>query len=231
MTLLATPTADTGASSKPTPMTYVPLSRSIVGEPPALPELGGLNLSFVLDKMSDVLTHERCGAHLYRSVAQRTNNPMLKAKYEKFGEETARHTQLAADVIALLGGDPMYVSPSARATEAMDTSLLQSTFLLDGSADPVTAEMVMLDAVFLAESIDHANWKTLTALIASMDDSPLQGQLREIIDQVEQEEDEHLEWARDMRERMTMLEAKSSAMAGAMLRVEEVVTRVRGWFS
>ena len=64
--------------------------------------LDGINSVFVADLLSAMLTHERCGTHLYRSVAQRSHNPMLQRRYEEFGEETAQHVDILDDHI---GGD------------------------------------------------------------------------------------------------------------------------------
>jgi hypothetical protein len=84
------PTAATGARSVPETMTVVDPARTL---PPDEQQgfLAGteLNGPFVADLLSDMLAHERCGAQLYRSVAQRTNNPVLEERYKHFGEETS----------------------------------------------------------------------------------------------------------------------------------------------
>jgi len=227
MRFVPTPSAERGATTRAMPMTYVPPGR----EPATPPDAPGVNVPFVLDKLSEILTHERCGAHLYRSVAARTNNPMLKARYEEFGRETEDHTTRAAELIAAFGGDPMFVSPPARATEGMDAKLLESTFLLEGSVDLMTAEMVMLTAVFIAESVDHANWATLAATIDALPDGETKDRAAEVVSEVVAEEDEHLEWARTMRQRMTIVQASSSMLAGAGLKAEEALASIKGWFS
>src|ERR671910_789444 len=138
------PTAATGARSKPEHMTYVdPAHTMRPDEDEAFLANTGLNGPFVADLLSDMLAHERCGAQLYRSVAGRTHNPMLQRKYEDFGEETLTH-------VGILVG------------------LLESTFLLGGSVDLMTQELVMLDAVLLAEAKDHANWACLSALTGEL---------------------------------------------------------------
>ena len=70
-----------------------------------------------------MLAHERCGTHLYRSVAGRTNNPVLQAQYEEFGDETERHVEILEELVTAAGGNPNYVSPAARATEGTDAKL------------------------------------------------------------------------------------------------------------
>ena len=230
---ILTPTKDTGATTKPNEMLYVEPSRHVTDEMLAeqmdLPD--SLNAAFIADLLSGMLTHERCGRHLYRSVAERTNNPMLKSRYEEFGKETERHAEILEELITRLGGNPAYVSPMARAVEGTDTHTLQATFLLSGSIDVMTQEMVMLDAVFLAESMDHANWSTLAKLRDDMPDGAAKDAVTEAVAKVEPEEDEHLEWARTTKARMTQMQAKSSMATTAMMKTEELVATVRGWFS
>ena len=227
-----TPTYDTGARGKP--MTYVSISpgREVDDDALAamLPDLG-LNTPFVADIMSAVLAHERCGRHLYRSVAGRTLNPLLRSKYEEFGDETQRHAEILEGLITAMGGDPQYVSPAARATEASDTKTLESTFLLSGSVDVMTAEMVMLDAVLAAEAIDHANWVAMAALAPQLPAGDLADRFRAAVDEVLGEEDKHLEWARETRTQMITLQASSATMTKVAAKAEEMMAKVREWFS
>jgi len=227
-----TPTKLTGATAIPNELLYVDPSRETSADELAA-QIGdiGLNAPFVADLMSGVLTHERCGTHLYRSVARRSNNPMLRQKYEEFGAETLHHVEILERLIGDMGGDPNYVSPMARVVEATDSRLLEATFLISGGLDPMTAEMAMLDAVFIAESIDHANWQMLAQLIASLPDSTLRNVLQQAVDEVEAQEDEHLGWARETKTRLVKLQAESELAATIGLKAEELVARVRAWFT
>src|SRR4029453_16094141 len=201
------PTAATGARSVPEAMTVVDPARTL---PPDEQQgfLAGteLNGPFVADLLSDMLAHERCGAQLYRSVAQRTNNPVLEERYMHFGAETVEHVVVLERLIAELGGDPGYVSPAARATEKAGTALLESTFLLAGSVDLMTLELVMLDAVLLAEVKDHANWSSLAAMVEDLPAGEVRESLDAAVDEIEVQEDEHLRWAQDTRCRMISLQ-------------------------
>src|SRR5690606_10190958 len=171
----------------------------------------------------------RCGTHLYRSVAGRTNNPVLKRQYEHFGEETYHHVEVLEELITSMGGNPMYVSPMARAVEATDSNLLESTFLLTGSLDVTTAELAMLDAVFLAECADHANWSLLSELVDMLPDGPMRDAVRRAVDEVEEQEDEHLEWARDTKEKLVKLQASNKVLPKVGATAEEMIAQVRSW--
>ena len=229
---ILTPTAAAGARSVPAEMTYVDPERVVPPE-----ELKsfladtGLNGPFVADLLSDMLAHERCGAQLYRSVAGRTNNPMLKRQYEHFGEETTEHVDILETLIGQLGGDPMYVSPSARATEKADTGLVESTFMLAGSVDLMTQELVMLDAVMLAEAKDHANWSGLSQLVDTFPEGQIRDHVRRAVERVEPQEDDHLGWAQETRSKLIALQGKSSAMATVGAKAEEMAARIKDWLS
>lgn len=224
-----TPTAATGARSMPQTMTYVDPSRSMLPEETESFLAGtDLNGSFVADMLSDILAHERCGAMLYRSVAERTHNPVLQRQYRRFGEETETHAEVLEGLIAGLGGDPQYVSPAARATEKADMGLLESTFLLTGSVDLMTQELVMLDAVLLAEAKDHANWSCLSELADQLPVGDVRAAFEGAVGQVEPQEDEHLGWARDMRCKLVSLQAESGAAQTLGAKAEELMARIKG---
>lgn len=227
-----TPTHDTGAVTKiPSMMITVPPGRAIDDDELAAMLVDtGSNASFIADLLSAALAHERCGIHLYRSVAGRTQNPFLKTKYTSFGEETERHAEILGDLIVAIGGDPMYVSPMARATEATDGRLLESTFMLAGSVDVMTAEMVMLDAVLLAETIDRGNWLAIEAVAPDMADGALTERFTAAVREVLLEEDLHLEWAAQTRLRMVKLQASSRWATSAAATAEEWVDRIRTLF-
>ena len=164
-------TSETGGTAQPAEAVYVPPDRQVhdAGSSTALAE-AGVDAPFVADLLSACLAHERCGVHLYRSVAGRTADAELRAQYEHFGDETRDHVERLEQLIAAADGDPQYVSASARATEKAGAGLLESTYLLSGSVDPMTAELAMLEAVMLAEAKDHANWELLAQLAAAMTD-------------------------------------------------------------
>jgi hypothetical protein len=177
-----------------------------------------------------MLTHERCGRHLYRSVEGRTNNPVLQAKYREFGAETERHVELLENLIAGAGGNPSYLSPLARAVEATDSNILQSTFLMRGSIDPATAEMAMLDAVALAESMDHANWKLMARIGEQLPQGPMREQCEAVVAEVEPQEDEHLSWSLETKERLTLLQLSIRDRSVAE-KADELVARVQNWLA
>lgn len=225
-----TPNKLTGGTARPSDVLYVDPDQQMSDQ--LLPQMlveSELNASFVTDLLSAVLTHERCGRHLYRSVAGRTQNPILQAKYEDFGRETERHAELSEELIRGLGGNPDYVSSMARAVQGTDGKLLESTFLLSGTLDVMTLETAMLDAVIIAETVDHGHWETMSQLRDSLPDGALRDLFSTAVDEVEPQEDEHLEWAKSTKAKLTMLQAQSSTAAKAGMKAEEMVATVKNW--
>jgi hypothetical protein len=136
---------------------------------------------------------------------------MLKKPYEHFGDETIEHVDILETLIGRLGGDPNYVSPVARGTTNAGTGLLESTFLLSGSIDLMSQELVMLDAVLLAEVKDHANWGCLAALVETLPDGETRDAFTDAAGAVQPQEDEHLGWASETRCELISAQATSRA--------------------
>jgi hypothetical protein len=226
------PTVATGARAEPAGLTHVDPARLMLpSEKEEFLAGSGLNGPFVADLLSDMTAHERGGAALYRSVGGRTHNPVLKQKYTHFENQTVEHVEVLESLITRLGGDPGYVSPSARATERAGLNLIESTFLLGGSVDLMTQELVMLDAVLLAEAKDHANWSGLSQLVTAFPEGEIRDAVREAVDRVEPEEDEHVGWAQDMRSKLISAQVQSGAMRTVAAKAEEMVARIQGLFS
>jgi rubrerythrin len=204
----------TGGTAQPVEALYVPLDRQVL-DPSAGTTLAdtGLDAAFVADLLSACVCHERCGAHLYRSVAGRTTDDNLRVQYERFGDETLEHVDKLEQLIAAAGGDPQYVSPSARATEMAASGLLQSTYLISGSIDPVTAELAMLEAVMLAEVKDRANWMVLAQLAEGMAEGDVRTQFQAVVSEVLAQEEEHYGWASDTRSSLLLMMAGASSTA------------------
>jgi len=226
-----TTTYESGGSTQPMPGLYVNPERS---RPPAQFEAlldGELNPPFIVDFLSAALTHEQCGRHLYRSVAGRTNNPMLKSKYEHFGDETEQHVLILQELISALGADPGYVSPSARATEKLDHGALEATFLLDGSLDVMTRELAMLDAVVLAETVDQANWLAIEQIGTELPEGRAKEALVAAAEKARPQEDEHIAWATQKRAQLIHLQATRPLVTGMTATAEAAMEWFKGLFA
>lgn len=154
-------------------------------------KVNGHGLADILSAMS---AHERSGAHLYRCVIEMTEIDAWRQKYEEFGKQTENHIRILEETIKKIGGDPMYVSLSARMTEAQNAKLMEFG-LLGGSADTQTREIASLEAVMIAELKCHANWHLLGEMAKQMPDGKTKQALTSAVETVEPQEDQHVEWA------------------------------------
>jgi len=226
-----TTTYETGGSTQPATEVYVNPER--VRTPIDVQALlgGELNPPFIVDFLSAALMHEQCGRHLYRSVAGRTANPMLKSRYAHFGDETEEHVMILRDLITAIGADPGYVSPSARATEKLDHGALEATFMLDGSLDIMTRELAMLDAVVLAETVDRANWEAIDQIGTSLPEGPDRDAFADAVARVRPQEDEHIMWAQGKRAQLIQLQATRPLVTSMAATAETAIDWFKGLFS
>ena len=183
-----------------------------------------------MDFLSAKLTHARCGCHLYRSVGGRSANPVMKAKFQTYGKELEADVEALEQAVTSLGGNPCYVSAPARAVEAMDSNLLESTFMLNGSIDPMTAEMAMLDAVLVAESLTHAQNATLATFVDRLPEGSSRKVLEGLVAAGEAQE-RRLEWARNTKTGVSVAELSSTTFERVGQTVEQLVARVHNWLS
>jgi rubrerythrin len=157
----------------------------------------------LMDKLSEFLMVEQGGLELYRVALSRATNPETRQRYQEFAEQTTRHRAILIRLIERLGGDPSYVSPTARLAQVKASSLLETALRMDGLSQE-ELEASDLENVLLAETKDHADWHLLEQLVQQVDDQQVKTALEEAVQEVEPEEDTHLEWARDTLSQMAL---------------------------
>ena len=170
----------------------------------------GLNGMFMADLLSSCLMHEQCGLHLYRTAINMTTDEELRAKYREFGAETEEHIRIFEELIVACGGQPGYVSPTARLTEALDTKMHEAALLLPDGADQQTLELAILETVVLAESKCHSNWTLIQKTTEQLPEGQSRTAFQNAVDQVEDQEDEHIRWSRETWEQLIMTMAKGA---------------------
>ncbi len=156
----------------------------------------------MLDKLSEFLMVEQGGLELYRVAASRCTTPEIKARYEEFGRETARHREVLVKLITTLGGDPNYVSPSARVAQFKACKLLESAVANAGLSQQ-EIELSDLENVLLAETKCHLDWELVSQLAKQVTDAKKQA-LQQAVQEVEDQEDQHVEWARQTLSQMAL---------------------------
>ena len=157
----------------------------------------------LLDKLSEFLMVEQGGLQLYRVVSARSTQSAIIRRYEEFGRETAHHREVLARLIEQVGGDPSYISPTARLAQVKTEKLLESSLVADGLSQQ-ELEANDLENVLLAETKDHADWSLLSQLAQQVSEPDIRQALEQAVGEVESEEDEHLTWARETLAQMCL---------------------------
>jgi hypothetical protein len=227
--MIACVTATTGGRTMPISMTFTEPTRAVTPDELESTVLAGSdrNVVFIAGTLSAFLAHERSGLALYRVAAELSDNPMLVAKYEEFGRETAEHITIYETLVFALGGDPGYVSPAARMTEQMGAKLLEAPVSLAGSVDLLTLEASLLEAVVIAEHKCHDNWMLLARMGEELTDGPAREAIREAVAKVEIQEDEHVRWATDTWFQLAMTNAEHPVASGLLGLVERAKHTVK----
>jgi rubrerythrin len=149
---------------------------------------------FLAGMLSAFCAMERCGVHLYRTVAARTGIDDWRQHYETFGRQTEDHVRILEDLIGRIHGDRQYVSPAARLEEARNAKLMEVP-LLGGCADGRLQELTDLETVIAAEQKCHGNWALLKHLATRLPQGDTRHALETAVAQVEDQEAEHVRWA------------------------------------
>ena len=172
----------------------VQVAAHAVGADKLLPFTDTMQRQVLMDKLSEFLMVEQGGLQLYRVAAGRALDPELRARYEEFGRQTEQHRAVLLRLIMRLGGDPNYVSPTARLAQVKADSLLESALKVDGlSAEEIAVNDI--ENVLLAETKDNSDWKLMRLLAEQCDDAAMREAMMEAVGQVEAEEDTHYTWA------------------------------------
>jgi len=147
------------------------------------------------------LETETGGIQVYESALQCVVNPELKEEWEEYLEQTRNHEQILQEVFGKLGLDPQVDTAGRRVVRHMGESLVRAMQLARESGKQQDAELVAAECVVLAETKDHLNWELLGQVSENMKGEAA-ATLTEAVEQVEEEEDEHLYhtagWSREL---------------------------------
>lgn len=145
----------------------------------SLPETGRIGqpvdpaAATLLDKLGARLAFERVGTRLYDALlgkltadAEFDGGP-TRDDLEELRAQEHEHFLLAQRAIVRLGGDPTAITPAA------DVQLTAGQGVPSIVQDPRTSLVQSLEAVLVAELVDHESWETLIDLLDQHDLSDL----------------------------------------------------------
>lgn len=154
----------------------------------AVKALKGEKVSVLIDKMAERLAFERSGTRLYEALMIKhkalgaANGGATLEQLEQICRDELNHFELLWDCLKELGADPTVETPSA------DVSALASQGIPKVVTDPRTTFAQCLQAVLVAELIDHDGWEMLIELADDLNQTEMVAKFRQAF----AEEENHL---------------------------------------
>jgi hypothetical protein len=149
----------------------------------------------------EALETEMGGVQVYETAIRCAVNKDLKEEWEEYHEQTQKHEQIVRDLFGKLGLDPEKETPGRQVVRHIGESLVKAMEMALEAGKPEAAQIVAAECVVEAETKDHLNWE-LISQVAEKSKGEDREALKDALDQVEKEEDEHLYhttgWAREL---------------------------------
>ena len=147
------------------------------------------------------LEHERGGKLVYEAALEVVQTDELRAEFEKYLEQTEKHISVLENVFEAFGLDTDTKTPGRKIIHDLGAALVSAIKQAKKAGDPCAAELVACECVVLAEFKDHLDWELLKECAPELSAEESRA-LQEAVDQVEDEEDEHLYhskgWCREL---------------------------------
>ena len=149
----------------------------------------------------EALETEMGGVQVYKTAIRCAVNAELKEEWEEYLEQTEKHEQIVLDLLGKFKLDPDKETPGRKVVRHIGESLVKAMEMALESGKPEAAQIVAAECVVEAETKDHLNWELL-GLVAEKNKGEDRKVLKDALEQVEEEEDEHLYhttgWAREL---------------------------------
>lgn len=155
----------------------------------------------VHELLHQCLETELGGVEVYATALRCVQSDELREEWQRYSEQTARHVEIARGVLAAFGLDPDAETPGRTVLRHQAASLVQAMEMALEAGDGSAAQRVAAECVILAETKDHLNWALLGEVAPHVRGEPKKV-LQEALDEVEDQEDEHLYhttgWCREL---------------------------------
>jgi ferritin-like metal-binding protein YciE len=155
----------------------------------------------VNELLIQALETEMGGVQVYETALRCVQNEELKEEWEKYLEQTRKHVQVMREVCERIGIDPEQETPGRMVVRHIGQSLVKAMEMALQNGEPAAAELVACECVVHAETKDHANWELMNELSKNMTADAAEI-LAEAVEEVEEEEDEHVYhsagWCREL---------------------------------
>src|SRR5881296_676615 len=149
----------------------------------------------------EALETEMGGVQVYKTAIRCAVNEDLKEEWEEYLEQTQQHEQIVRELFVNFKLDPETDTPGRKIVRHIGQSLVKAMEIALESGKPEAAQIVAAECVVEAETKDHLNWE-LFAQVAQKTKGDEGKTLKNALNEVEAEEDEHLYhtagWAREL---------------------------------
>jgi rubrerythrin len=162
---------------------------------------GAMKIEQLNELLLQSLEHEKGGVQVYTTALKCVVNDDLKEEWEKYLDETKNHVKILQDVCGKLEIDVNAKSPGCEVVKHVGTALVQAMEMALQTGDRAAAQLVACECVVLAETKDHLDWE-LMGQAAEKLPAGQRSALQEAVEEVEDQEDEHLYhskgWCREL---------------------------------
>ena len=148
----------------------------------------------LMDLLSEFLAVEQGGQELYEKALELVFDSEVKTKFREFLKQTMTHQKVLTEIIGKLGGNRRAQSHTAKIATTKAQALLRT--MGDPGLSRDQNQLNAMENIVLAETKDHADWELLGKIVRQTTDNRLREVLAPAAKNVEQEEDEHLNWTR-----------------------------------
>lgn len=141
------------------------------------------------------------GIQIYTTALKCAINEDLKEEWEEYLSQTEHHVEVVEGCFEKLGLDKKAETPGRGVVRHIGESLVKAMEMALAAGNKEGAQLVAAECVVLAETKDHLNWHLIGEL-AAKETGDTKKILNEAVEEVEDEEDEHLYhtqgWCREL---------------------------------
>src|SRR5678815_5364 len=149
----------------------------------------------------EALETEKGGVQVYEMALDCAINDDLISEWQEYLEQTRNHIDVLLEVFNKLGLNPDQETPGRNVVRLHGQSLIKMMEVALSIGKPAAAQIVAAECVVTAETKDHMNWELLSVAAKALSGME-QKTILSAVEQVEDEEDEHLYhstgWAREL---------------------------------
>jgi rubrerythrin len=155
----------------------------------------------VHELLFQALETELGGVKVYETALRCVDNKDLREEWEKYHRQTTHHVEIVEGLLGEFGLDLSTQSPGRAVVKHIGAALVKAMEMALSEGSPDAAELVAAECVTLAETKDHLNWELLGEVATRLKGTKAKA-LKAALDEVEEQEDEHLYhttgWGREL---------------------------------